>query len=119
MLKRAEARKKRHYRIRKKLRGSAEKPRLIVRRTLQNLYVQVINDDNSTTLYATSTGAKDVKSVISYGGNVAASKALAKTCSQGLKEKNIQTIVFDRGGFLFHGRVKAFADGLREAGIKF
>ncbi|MFC1809469.1 50S ribosomal protein L18 [Candidatus Omnitrophota bacterium] len=119
MIKKEANRLKRRYRIRKKVKGTADRPRLAVKRSLKNLSIQVIDDSASKTLYSTSTLAKDNKGKIKNGGNVAAAKDLAKICAEGLKAKKISTICFDRAGYLFHGRIKAFAEGLREAGIQF
>ncbi|MBN1493112.1 MAG: 50S ribosomal protein L18 [Candidatus Omnitrophica bacterium] len=118
MLKKAINRQKRHYRIRKRVLGTNGRPRLVIKRSLKNLAVQVIDDVSQKTLYATSTLAKDTKGKIKYGGNVLAAKELAKVCAEGLKTKGIAKVCFDRAGYLYHGRVKALADGLREAGIK-
>jgi large subunit ribosomal protein L18 len=112
-------RRKRHFRIRKRVIGSAERPRLVVKRSLKNLSVQIVDDIGQRTMYSTSTLAKDTKGKIKYGGNVAAAKELAQICAAGLKAKGITKICFDRAGYLFHGRVKVLADGLREAGIQF
>lgn len=119
MLKKNITRIKRHFRISNKITGTAERPRLLLRRTLKNLCAQAIDDITHKTLYSTSTQNKSVKETCSYGGNINAAKVLAKVCAAGLKEKGINKIAFDRGGSLYHGRIKAFADSLREEGIQF
>jgi len=118
LLKKELNRRKRHFKIRKRIIGSAERPRLVIKRSLKNFTVQVIDDAAHKTLYSTSTLVKDTKGEIKYGGNVASAKDLAKICAEGLKSKGIAKVSFDRAGFLYHGRIKAFADGLREAGIQ-
>lgn len=107
-----------HTRIRKKLNGTAERPRLSVYRSLNNISVQVIDDTKGTTLVSASTveGRKEGKK---QGGNVAAAKDLGKLIAERAKEKGITKVVFDRGGYLYHGRVKALAESAREAGLQF
>ncbi len=107
-----------HERIRKKMLGTAERPRLSVYRSLNHIYVQLIDDLKGTTLVAASTteGAKGAKR---KGGNVASAKDIGKLVAQRAKEKGITKVVFDRGGYLYHGRVKALADAAREAGLQF
>ncbi len=100
----------RHKRIRKNLTGTPEKPRLCVFRSNKNISVQIIDDVNGVTLASASTIDKELKSDIAYGGEAIAKRALAK---------GIEEVTFDRGGFLYHGRVKELADGAREAGLKF
>ncbi len=112
-------RKKRHWKILKRIKGTPEKPRVMVYKSLQNLYVQAIDDLSGKVICGMSTNSKNLKSKVSYGGNVAAAKELGKVYAGVLKEKGVQTIAFDRAGFLFHGRIKAFADVLREEGIQF
>ncbi len=119
MLTKELGRRKRHQRIRKKIFGTAERPRLSVHRSLNNLYVQVINDVESKTLLSFSTNDKALKKEKSQGGKVAASDRLGKVFAETLKKKGIQKVAFDRGGYLYHGRVKALADSLRQAGIEF
>jgi large subunit ribosomal protein L18 len=106
-----------HQRIRTKLSGSAERPRLNVYRSLNHIYVQVIDDMSGKTLAAASTAGK--KGGKKTGGNVASAKEIGKTIAQRAKEKGIKKVVFDRGGYLYHGRIKALADAAREAGLEF
>ncbi len=111
-----------HTRIRKKVQGTAERPRLNVYRSTNHLYVQVIDDQAGKTLLAASTldGSKAKKGAKHpTGGNVSSAKDLGKTIAQRAKEKGITKVVFDRGGYLYHGRVKALADAAREAGLQF
>ena len=107
-----------HDRIRKKLMGTSERPRLNVYRTLNHLYVQVIDDLGGVTIAAASTaeGKKDERPT---GGNVAAAKSVGKRIAERAKEKGVTKVVFDRGGYLYHGRIKALADAAREAGLQF
>jgi large subunit ribosomal protein L18 len=107
-----------HDRIRKKLQGTAERPRLNVYRSLNHIYVQVIDDLNGQTLVSAST-AEGKKEERRTGGNVASAKAVGKTIAERAKAKGVTKVVFDRGGYIYHGRVKALADAAREAGLKF
>ena len=110
-------RKKRHARVRVKVQGTTEVPRLNVYRSLSNIYAQVIDDVAGTTLVAASSLDKDLN--LSYGGNVAAAKAVGEAVAKKAIAKGIDTVVFDRGGYIYHGRVAALAEGAREAGLKF
>ena len=107
-----------HSRIRVKLSGTGARPRLNVYRSLNHIYVQVIDDSTGTTLASASTvsGKKGSKKT---GGNVASAKEIGKTIAQRAQEKGIKKVVFDRGGYLYHGRIKALADAAREAGLEF
>jgi large subunit ribosomal protein L18 len=105
-----------HQRIRRKVRGTSERPRLAVFRSLTNIYVQLIDDARSVTLVSASTIEKGSRT---GGGNLAAAKAVGKTIAERAKEKGIQQVVFDRGGYIYHGRIKALADAAREAGLEF
>ena len=107
-----------HERIRKKLQGTAERPRLNVYRSLNHIYVQVIDDLNGKTLVSASS-AEGKKEARNKGGNVASAKAVGKTIADRAKEKGVTKVVFDRGGYIYHGRVKALADAAREAGLQF
>ncbi|HTS04830.1 MAG TPA: 50S ribosomal protein L18 [Candidatus Eisenbacteria bacterium] len=107
-----------HTRIRKKLQGTSDRPRLNVYRSLNHIYVQVIDDLNGKTLVSAST-AEGKKEARNKGGNVASAKAVGKTIAERAKEKGVTKVVFDRGGYIYHGRVKALADAAREAGLKF
>jgi len=107
-----------HERIRKKMQGSEQRPRLNVYRSLNHIYVQVIDDLNGKTLVSAST-AEGKKEDRRTGGNVAAAKVVGKTIAERAKAKGVTKVVFDRGGYIYHGRVKALADAAREAGLKF
>ncbi|MGA7687494.1 MAG: 50S ribosomal protein L18 [Terriglobales bacterium] len=107
-----------HDRIRKKMIGTAERPRLNVYRSLNHIYVQVIDDLEGKTLAAAST-AEGKKADRVTGGNVAAAKTVGKKIAELAKQKGITKVVFDRGGYIYHGRIKAVADAAREAGLQF
>ena len=109
----------RHKRVRKDLRGTPERPRLCVFRSNKNISVQIIDDVNGVTLASASTLDKELKGQIEYGGNKEAAKKVGEAIAKRALEKGIETVAFDRGGFLYHGRVKELADGAREAGLKF
>jgi large subunit ribosomal protein L18 len=113
--KRNEIRQRVHSRIRRRLSGTAERPRLSVYRSLNHIYAQVIDDAHGVTLVSASTVAAKAKT----SGNVAAAKEIGKLVAERAKEKGISKVVFDRGGYLYHGRVKALADAAREAGLEF
>ena len=108
-----------HDRIRKKLRGTSARPRLAVFRSGAHIYAQVIDDDAGSTLCAACSLDKDLKAKLKSGGNVAAAKEVGGLIASRAKEKGIAAVVFDRGGFQYHGRIKALADAAREAGLKF
>lgn len=116
---RRDARTKRQVRVRKKVRGTMERPRLCVFRSAKHIYVQIIEDVTGRTLATASTANKDVAEGINYTGNVEAAKAVGQTIAKKALEQNIKQVVFDRNGFLYHGRVKALADAAREAGLSF
>ncbi|HYL16642.1 MAG TPA: 50S ribosomal protein L18 [Terriglobales bacterium] len=107
-----------HDRIRKKMLGTAERPRLNVYRSLNHIYVQVIDDLKGQTLVSASS-AEGKKGERRSGGNVAAAKATGKAIAERAKAKGITQVVFDRGGYLYHGRIKALADAAREGGLQF
>jgi large subunit ribosomal protein L18 len=107
-----------HDRIRKKMQGSAERPRLNVYRSINHIYVQVIDDLHGKTLVSAST-AEGKKEDRKSGGNVASAKAIGKAIAERAKAKGVTKVVFDRGGYLYHGRVKALAEAAREAGLQF
>ena len=107
---------KRHKRVRAKISGPPEMPRLNVFRSEANIYAQVIDDVNGVTLASASSLDKAIEG---YGGNIAAATAVGKLVAERAKAKGIETVVFDRGGYLYHGRVKALAEGAREGGLKF
>ena len=108
-----------HRRIRKKVAGTPARPRLAVFRSQSHIYAQVINDDLGQTLCAASSLDKELRPQFKRGTNVAAAKAVGQLIATRAKEKGVELVVFDRGGFLYHGRVKALADAAREAGLKF
>ena len=112
-----ETRQRIHKRIREKLRGTAERPRLNVYRSLNHIYAQLIDDADGKTLISANSREKGAASRI--GGNVAAAKAVGKMLAERARQKSITKVVFDRGGYLYHGRVKALADAAREAGLQF
>ncbi len=108
-----------HHRIRKRLSGSPVRPRLAVFRSNKHIYAQIIDDAKGTTVTAASTLDADAKKDLKNGGNVAAAKAVGKLVAERAKAKGIEAVLFDRGGYLYHGRVKALAEAAREAGLKF
>lgn len=107
-----------HQRLRSRLSGSQARPRLNVYRSLNHIYVQVIDDASGTTLASAST-VKGKKGGKKTGGNVASAKEIGKEIAHRAQEKGIKKVVFDRGGYLYHGRIKALADAAREAGLEF
>ena len=109
-------RQKRHARVRGKISGTAERPRLAVYRSLSHIYAQIIDDTKGITLCAASTTEKDFTE---YGGNAEAAKAIGKKIAERAAQKNITEVVFDRGGYVYTGRVQALAEGAREGGLKF
>lgn len=113
---RNETRMKKQARVRAKVQGTATRPRLCVFRSLNNIYAQVINDENGTTICEASTLNKDVQNKAS---NVAAATEIGTLIAKKLLEMNINTVVFDRNGYLYHGKVKAMAEAAREAGLQF
>ena len=110
-------RKKRHVRVRKDVSGSQERPRLNVYRSNKNIYAQLIDDNNGTTLASASTVDKEFDAEAT--ATVDAAKQVGELIAKRAKDKGFQSVVFDRGGYLFHGRVKALADAAREAGLEF
>ncbi len=110
------------FRIRKRVRGTGERPRLTIFRSVSHMYVQVVDDASGRTIASASTVEPAVKGTLesnSGGGNVGGAKAIGKTIAERLMEKGVKKVVFDRNGFLYHGRVKALADAAREAGLEF
>ena len=107
-----------HDRIRKKMQGTAERPRLNVYRSLNHIYVQVIDDLHGKTLVSASS-AEGKKEERPTGGNVASAKTVGKIIAERARAKGVTKVVFDRGGYIYHGRVKALADAAREAGLQF
>ena len=107
----------RHARVRNKISGTTERPRLNVYRSLNNIYAQVIDDTKGVTLVSASSNDKELK--IANGSNIEAAKQVGALVAKRALEKGVECVVFDRGGYLYHGRVKALADAAREAGLKF
>jgi large subunit ribosomal protein L18 len=112
-------RKKRHRRVRKKVFGTPERPRLNVYRSLNNIYAQIIDDVNGITLAAASSLEKNIKDKVSHTGNKEAARLVGTLIGQKAKEKGIEKVVFDRSGYIYHGRIKELAEGAREAGLEF
>lgn len=110
-------RKKRHQRVRRNLFGTEQRPRLNVYRSNKNIYVQLIDDSNAVTLTSASTADKELN--VEATGNVDAAKKVGELIAKRAQDKGYKSIVFDRGGYLYHGRVKALADAAREAGLEF
>lgn len=118
-LRRNDIRKRKHDRVRKKISGTTERPRLCVFRSLSHVYAQVIDDTTGNTLVSASTLDKEIKEKIAFGGNIAASKEVGTLVAQRAVAKGITAVVFDRGGYIYHGRVAALAEAAREAGLNF
>lgn len=118
-LSRNDRRLKRHARVRKSVFGTPERPRLCVFRSNANISAQIIDDVNGNTLASASSTDKLLKGEIGYGGNKEAAKIVGKAIGERAVAKGIKTVCFDRGGYLFHGRVKELADAAREAGLEF
>ncbi len=116
---RQEVRVKKHMKIRNKISGTSERPRLAVYRSNMHIYAQIIDDVNGTTIVAASTVEKAVKDTLEKTNDVAAATAVGKAVAEKAVAKGIDAVVFDRGGFIYHGKVKALADAAREAGLKF
>lgn len=112
-------RKRRHLRIRQKIRGSHERPRLVVKRSACNLYAQLLDDNANKTIFSCSTYDKEIKTKLGNAGNIKASGIFAEYFCRKAKEKGVKAIVFDRAGYLYHGRIKAFAEALRKGGLEF
>ena len=118
-LTRAEHRRTIHRRVRQRVTGKEERPRLSVFRSLKHIYAQVVDDATGRTLVSASTLDKQVREQASYGGNVAAAKVVGRVLGERAKKAGVTRVVFDRGGYEYHGRVKAVADAAREAGLDF
>ncbi|GAB6158655.1 50S ribosomal protein L18 [Desulfotomaculum varum] len=112
-------RAKRRRRVRNKIVGTAARPRLNVFRSLNNIYAQLINDETGVTVVAASTLSPELKGQLKNGGNIEAAKAVGNLIGKKALEKGIKQVVFDRAGYIYHGRVKALAEGAREAGLDF
>ena len=111
--------RKRHMRVRTKISGTAESPRLAVYRSTKHIYAQLIDDVNKVTLCSASSSDKDLRDKLSHGGNVEAAKVVGEALAKKALKAGVKECVFDRGGFLYHGRVSALADAAREAGLDF
>jgi large subunit ribosomal protein L18 len=118
-LDRSEERQRIHRRIREKISGNSNRPRLCVYRSLKYIYAQIIDDSQGKTLVAASTVEKDVRGKAKNSGNIEACKLVGKTIAERAKTKGIKSVVFDRGGYLYHGRIKAVAEAARESGLEF
>ena len=116
---RNEIRIRKHKRIRSKISGTAERPRLFVFRSLSQTYAQIIDDEAGNTLVSASSLDSELKDKLSSGGNVQAAVEVGKLIAKRALDKDITNVVFDRGGYIYHGRVKALAEAAREAGLKF
>ncbi len=116
---RKEPRKKRHIRVRKKVTGTTERTRLNVFRSTKHIYAQVIDDSSGKTIVSASSLDKELKGKVKSGGNIDSAKIVGQLVAKRAVGKGIETVVFDRGGYLYHGRIKALADSAREAGLKF
>jgi len=114
-----ELRKRRHRRVRKKVFGSPERPRLCVYGSLNHIYAQIIDDLKGYTMVAASTLDKELKSEIKHGGNIESARKVGELIAKRALQKGIKKVVFDRGGFKYHGRIKALADAAREVGLEF
>jgi large subunit ribosomal protein L18 len=110
---------KRHRRIRLRMYGISQKPRLVISRSLENLSAQVIDDAQNKTLFSLSTLDKEIRSRFPSAGNIKAAEFFGEVFARKTKEKGISRIIFDRAGYLYHGRVKAFAEALRKGGLEF
>jgi len=119
MTSKLKGRQRRHLRLRRRVKGSAERPRLNVRRSLKNMFIQIIDDTKGTTLVSASTVDKDFRQKMAYGGNVKAAALLGEMVAQKARGAQVIRVVFDRGGYDYHGRIKAFAEAARKCGLEF
>jgi large subunit ribosomal protein L18 len=119
MDRRHELRQRRHRRVRKRVSGTSERPRLAVFRSLNHIYAQVIDDTAGATLAAASTLDPSLRSALKSGGDVEAATAVGKLIAERAREKGVEKVVLDRGGYLYHGRVQHLADAAREGGLQF
>lgn len=110
---------KKHLRVRKKISGTPERPRLSVFRSLNHIYAQIINDVSGTTIATASTAEKTLREKNPYGGNIEAAKVVGQAIAEKAKAAGVSQVVFDRGGHIYHGRIKALAEAAREAGLEF
>lgn len=118
-MKKWENRQKRHWRVRKTVSGTTEKPRLSIYRSLKHIHAQIIDDEQGKTLCALSTTSPEIKKNFKNCGNVAAAKEIGKKLAELAASKGISKVIFDRGCFPFHGRIKALAEAARASGLKF
>jgi large subunit ribosomal protein L18 len=109
----------RHVRVRSKVEGTTERPRLAVRRSLKHIYAQLVDDSTGTSIALVTSDSKDVREKIGEGSKTAASTIVGELIAAKAKEKGISSVVFDRGGYIYHGRVKAVAEAARSAGLEF
>ncbi len=116
---RAEGRTKRHYRLRNRISGTAQKPRLAVFRSNKHIYAQIIDDTIGNTLAAASTMESAIKDKLQKTSDIEAAKVVGEAIAKKALDKGINTVVFDRGGFVYHGKIQALADAAREAGLQF
>jgi large subunit ribosomal protein L18 len=116
---RKESTAKRHSRIRVKLSGTSERPRLCVHRTNKHIYAQIVDDVKGVTIVAAGSVEEALKKDFSHGGNLEAAKAVGKLVAEKAKKAGVEEVVFDRGGFVYHGRIAALADAAREGGLAF
>jgi large subunit ribosomal protein L18 len=108
-----------HVRMRKRIAGTSERPRLCVHRSTRHIRAQVIDDNTARTIVSASSLDKEVRKLIKGGGNIAASKVVGKAIAERAQAKGVDKVVFDRGGYQYHGRIQALAEAAREAGLKF
>jgi large subunit ribosomal protein L18 len=113
------ARKRRHVRVRRKVEGTAARPRLNVFRSTKHIYAQLIDDATGATLASASTVDPELKGSVGHGGNIDAAQKVGALVAKRAIEKGVKEVVFDRGGYLYHGRIQALADAAREAGLEF
>ncbi len=114
-----QTRQRRHQRIRKRLQGTGDKPRLSVYKSLNNIYAQLVDDVAGKTILSASTLEKEIRAAVKHGGNLDAAKKVGMSLAQKAMDKKITNVVFDRGGYRYHGCIKALADAAREQGLKF
>jgi large subunit ribosomal protein L18 len=112
-------RNKRHLRVRVKIKGSSERPRLSVFRSHRNIFAQIIDDNEKKTLFSLSTQDKEIKQKIARGGNIKAAEFLGELLAKKAKEKGVTKVAFDRSAYPYHGRIKAFAESARKGGLQF
>ena len=116
---RAEGRATRHRRVRRVVQGTASRPRLVVFRSLKHIYAQVVDDDRGMTLVAAASTSAELRGALSSGGNITAAKAVGALLARKAQDSGVTAVVFDRGGYKYHGRVRALADAARAAGLTF